>query len=137
MLNAFQAIQKLMSCREQRAMTYIDRLNMFFIDFMMMPLLCYENYITTFSAGQDKLPDLERLATCNDLFSMGDTISNQVFNGQCWGMLPDLGRISVLAPCSLMRGFVPYTKFPEVLGKFNTQKKSNRLIRELKDSCGH
>ena len=52
-------------------------------------------------------------------------------------MLPDLGRISVLAPCSLMRGFVPYTKFPEVLGKFNTTRKSNRLIRELKDSCGH
>ena len=65
-----------MSWRENRQMLYLDKLNMFFIDFALMPLLCYENHITTFSNGQEKLEDLERLAECGDFFSMGDTISN-------------------------------------------------------------
>ena len=51
-------------------------------------------------------------------------------------MLPDLGRMSVIAPCNIMKGFVPYTKFPEVFGKMSVEKKSSRLIRELKESCG-
>ena len=35
-------------------------------------------------------------------------------------MLPDLGRLGVVGPCELMKGFVPYTKFPEILGKFSS-----------------
>ena len=52
-------------------------------------------------------------------------------------MLPDLGRISVVGPCELMKGFVPYAKFPEILGKFSSSRKAYRLIRELKEGAGH
>lgn len=51
-----------MQFKENRAMSFIDKLNLFFVDFSLMPVLCYENYITTFANGQEKLEDLERLA---------------------------------------------------------------------------
>ena len=52
-------------------------------------------------------------------------------------MLPDLGMIGVVGPSNIMRGFIPYTKFPEVMGKFSSQRKAARLIRELKEAAGH
>lgn len=39
-------------------MSFIDKLNLFFVDFSLMPVLCYENYITTFHNGQEKLEDM-------------------------------------------------------------------------------
>lgn len=118
-------------------MSFIDKLNLFFVDFSLMPVLCYENYITTFANGQEKLEDLERLAQCADLFSLGDLMHNQIFTNGNWNLLPDLGRTAVVAPCNIMKGFLPYARFPEVMGKFSTQRKSARLIRELKESAGH
>ena len=51
MLNSFQAIAKLFTFKENRAMSFNEKLDLFFIDFSLMPLLAYENYITTFSHG--------------------------------------------------------------------------------------
>lgn len=62
---------------------------------------------------------------------------NQIFTNGNWNLLPDLGRTAVVAPCNIMRGFLPYARFPEVMGKFSSQRKSARLIRELKESAGH
>lgn len=65
-----------MQFKENRAMSFMDKLNLFFVDFSIMPMLCYENYITTFMSGQDKYEDMQRLAQCADLFSLGDQMYN-------------------------------------------------------------
>ena len=49
MLNSFTGISKLFSFKDNRTMSYHEKLNLFFLDFAIMPLLAYENYITTFS----------------------------------------------------------------------------------------
>ena len=56
-------------------MTWMDKLNLYFIDFNLIPLLTHENYLSTFNQGQDKLNDIERMANCADLISLGDVIS--------------------------------------------------------------
>ena len=56
-------------------MTWMDKLNLYFIDFNLIPLLTHENYLSTFNQGQDKLNDIERMANCADLISLGDVLS--------------------------------------------------------------
>ena len=131
--NSFQAIQKLLNVKENRAMNFKRKMELFFIDYSLMPLLCYENYITTFANGQESLQDLERAAMCSDMFSHADQINELIFNGstQNWGLLAELGLCGVVAPSNIMKGFLPYTKFPEVMGKLSSQRKSNRMIKEL------
>lgn len=136
-MNSFMALSKLLSYKENRALSYADKLNLFFVDFSLMPLLCYENYLTTFANQSSTVEDMSRLALCADMFSLADRLSNHIFTHQSWGLLSDLGRIGVVSPSNIMQGFIPFTKFPEVLGKFSVQRKSARLIRELKENAGH
>ena len=51
-------------------------------------------------------------------------------------MLPNLGFASSIAPCLLVKGSSFYPRFPEWLGKNSSQRKSKRLIRELKKVMG-
>ena len=59
---------------------------------------------------------------------------NQIFTNGNWNLLPDLGRTAVVAPCNIMKGFLPYARFPEVMGKFSTQRKS--AYQRAEGICG-
>ncbi len=48
-----------------------------------------------------------------------------------------MGICSSVAPCLLTKGSTFYPRFPEWLGKNSSQRKSKRLIRELKKVMGH
>lgn len=50
--------------------------------------------------------------------------------------MPDLGRISVVGPSNLCRGYVPRVAFPTILGKMSIEKKSKRMLRELREAAG-
>eukprot|EP00347_Sterkiella_histriomuscorum_P013715 403363643 len=106
------------------------------IDPDLMPMFIQENYLTAF--GQlSKLEDLMRLADVVDYISIGDQINNQIRQHQDWALLPYLGIMSSVDIGNLCFGFVPYAKFPEWFGKFSTTRKSTRLIREIRERCGH
>eukprot|EP00347_Sterkiella_histriomuscorum_P014045 403362369 len=136
MLNAFTASQKFLNRKEFHQMSFKDKVNLFFIDPDLMPMFIQENYLTAF--GQLSKPeDLMRLADVADYISMGDQINNQIRQHQDWALLPNLGIMSSVAVGNLCFGFVPYAKFPEWFGKFSTTRKSTRLIREIRERCGH
>jgi len=48
-----------------------------------------------------------------------------------------LGFASSIAPTSILRGSLFYPRFPEWMGKNSTQRKSKRLLKELKLVMGH
>ena len=48
MQNSFAAVFKLLSNKEFPLMTFAERMNLFFIDFSIMPLLVFENYLKNF-----------------------------------------------------------------------------------------
>ena len=48
MLNSYSAVQKLLSSKEFRQMTFSQKMQLFHIDFYLMPLLIFENYLANF-----------------------------------------------------------------------------------------
>lgn len=139
-----------MSSKEFKLMTFAEKLSLYFIDFSMMPLLVFENYLTNFQCfanqslgininanGEPSLSDMQRLSYCADLFSISDNLQTCCIQNQAWSLLPDIGRVSCVLPAQIMQGWLPYVRFPEWLGKQAIQKKSLRLIRELKENAGN
>lgn len=116
--------------------TFRQKLDLFFIDYEMIPLLVQENYLN--SMGDRQTPaDIENLADAADFISIGDCINRQVRTNQDWSLLPNFGVCSTIAPCLLTKGTTFYPRFPEWLGKNSSQRKAKRLIRELKKVMAH
>ena len=55
MLNSFNAAYKLMSFKDNKFLNLEERMNLFFIDFCMVPMLLFENYLTNFQNSMAKL----------------------------------------------------------------------------------
>jgi replication factor C subunit 1 len=120
----------------ERYPTFRQKLDLFFIDYDLIPLLIQESYLN--SMGDRKtLADLEAMGDASDFISLGDSVSRQVRQNQDWSLLPNLGLCSSLAPALIIKGSSFYPRFPEWLGKNSSQRKAKRLIRELKRVMGH
>ena len=116
--------------------TFRQKIDLFFIDYEMIPLLVQENYLNSMG-DKSSLSDIERLAEAADFISVGDCINRQVRTNQDWSLLPNLGICSSIAPCLIAKGTTFYPRFPEWLGKNSSQRKAKRLIRELKKVMAH
>jgi replication factor C subunit 1 len=53
-----------------------------------------------------------------------------------WGLLPNYGICSSIAPALILKGKSFYPRFPEWLGKNSSQRKTHRQIKELKFAMG-
>lgn len=73
-----------------KELSFTEKMSLYFIDFSIMPLLIFENYLKNFECklitGQKKdLPmecsknDLDRMATCSDLLSLGDNLNSMCY----------------------------------------------------------
>jgi hypothetical protein len=80
-----------------------QKLQLFFIDFSLMPLLMFENYLSGFNyaIGSKNTPDfkdIDRMATCAEFMSLAENLQIDCLESQQWGLLADIGRISVIIP---------------------------------------
>jgi replication factor C subunit 1 len=125
MLNTFDACQKLLS--HERLSTR-ERLDLYFIDFQIMPLFVHQNYL---SAAQN----IQEAADAAEYLSTGDLINSHVMC-QNWALLPNIGMCMVCAPSVICSGRSPWAKFPEVWPKMSVLKKTNRMLREIKQAIG-
>ena len=81
-LHPFEAAKVLMCSKDNRQMSFQDKLSLFFVDFALIPLLIFENYTVNFSnsiyqstkSSEASFRDLDKLATCADLFSLSDNL---------------------------------------------------------------
>ena len=75
MINNFDAAQKLLNHGEKpldaQYKTFRQKVDLFFIDHEMIPLLVQESYLGAMGDKKD-LPDLERMAEAADMISLGD-----------------------------------------------------------------
>lgn len=78
-------------------------MDLFFIDYDLIPLLVQENYLTSM-ADRKSLDDINAMADAADSISFGDVINRQVRTNQDWSLLPDLGLASAIAPCLRVKG---------------------------------
>ncbi|KAJ3072599.1 hypothetical protein HDU98_003322 [Podochytrium sp. JEL0797] len=133
-----------------RDASFADKLELYFSDFSLIPLMIQENYIKmdssvakenggTSKQSQD-LEALNCLSQAADAIAYGDVISSVQMKTQNWGLLPFQGVTSTLRPAFFMHGTLVSTgyfgggggfAFPGWLGKNSSQGKSMRLLKEV------
>ena len=131
MISNFDASQKLLNSSNSKRMKFRELLDLYFIDYDLIPLLIYENYLSCFHYPS-KTEELNNLAYSSDLLSTSDILEKRIRGRQDWSLLPDKGVLGSVSVCHFIRGSVGFPKFPELMGKLMTLKKTKRELKELK-----
>lgn len=109
-----------------------DRLDDFFLDSDLMPLFVQENYPN--ASGAAGRPHL--LAAAADSISEGDLVNQIVRSEQRWDLMPASGILSAIRPGAMVSGYIgARPAFPAWLGKYSTERKNVRLVKELEMRC--
>jgi len=127
MLGPFDAAKRLLNTGGGR-MTVADRMDLFFVDSDLVPLIMHENYL---SCCEKSPSGIKQAAMASMSFASADRCSTVVRRHQRWSLLPFTGFMSAAMPSVQVAGYVPFPRFPQVLGKMSTLSKSKRLLREL------
>ena len=137
MLKNFDAAKELLSCKSHNK-SFRDLLDLYFIDYDLIPLLIQENYLSTFPSQNFKSTqeELDSISLASDLISYSDVIDKKIRTQMDWRLLADRGLIGCCTICKINKGFVPFPKFPEAMGKISSLNKIKREITELKE-CFH
>jgi len=130
MLNPFEAATKLLNKRDADKLKFDSKMNLFFIDYIMMPMLIHENYLSTQSQTRS-LEDVQKMNQSADYISFGDCINSVLRTEGAWDLLPNMAICSTIAPANLCAGNLSLAKFPQMLGKNMILKKTNRQIKEI------
>ncbi len=134
MLKNFDAAKELLNSKSH-SLPYRQLLDLYFIDYDLIPLLIQENYLSTFPSQnfKNKKEELENISLSADLISESDVIDKKIRTNMDWRLLADRGLIGCCTICKLNKGFVPFPKFPEALGKISSLNKIKRETNELKE----
>ena len=60
-------------------MSLADKLNLYFIDFNIIPLMVHENYLPAMANKASESGIMDKIASAADFISEGENISLQVF----------------------------------------------------------
>jgi replication factor C subunit 1 len=81
MINNYDAAKKLLNHGEKSLdlhyKTFRDKLDLFFIDYDLIPLLVQESYLSSMQDSKS-MEDIERMAEAADMISLGDVASIQI-----------------------------------------------------------
>ena len=134
MLKNFDAAKELLNSKSH-TLPYHHLLDLYFIDYDLIPLLIHENYLSTFPSQnfKNKKEELENIFLAADSISEADVMDKKIRTNMDWRLLSDRGLIGCCTICKLNKGFVPFPKFPEALGKISSLNKIKRETIELKE----
>jgi replication factor C subunit 1 len=130
MINSFEAASKLLRKSDQKSLTQKEKMDLFFIDYDLVPLLIHENYLQAF--GSNDKEAVFRMADAADSIAFSDVLNKKVRIEGEWSLLQHYGQASSIEPGSLAGYGVPFPRFPEFLGRFSTQRKNARLLQETR-----
>ena len=134
-INSFDVCKKMLTRSEfNKYKTYNDKMDLFFIDFELVPNLIYENYISCYnnSNSYTKRESLERLTDSIENISISDIIERRIKTKNDWSLLPNKGLHSTVIPSMISSSFIAYPKFPSYYSKISSMKKTKREVKDLK-----
>ncbi|KAK4526448.1 hypothetical protein GAYE_SCF24G4364 [Galdieria yellowstonensis] len=103
------------------------RLDYYFMDPDLMPLMVAENYINSKEAV-----DMKKLSEAATSIAEGDILNDLVRRQQAWNLMPVQAIFSGIYPAQILQGpFADMIHFPSWLGKNSTRSKNKRLALEL------
>ncbi|MCQ2819606.1 MAG: AAA family ATPase [archaeon] len=135
---AFSATKEILKFDAKRKYTIDELNNLYFVDYDLIPLLIYENYINCYTTGgrgtqeQKDLNNLRNFCEEADLQSMADVVDKRIHSNMEWTLLPDRGTLSTASAAFFTNGNLAWPKFPALFGKMSTLKKVKREAKELK-----
>ncbi|KAG2465355.1 RFC1 factor, partial [Polypterus senegalus] len=134
-MGPFDVCRKVFITGEETAhMTLIDKSDLFFHDYSLVPLFVQENYVHVkpVAAGGNLKKHLTLLSKAADSICDGDLVDKQIRRNQMWSLLPTQAIYASVLPGELMRGYMSqFPSFPSWLGKFSSTGKHSRIIEEL------
>lgn len=79
MIDNIKASTSLLNFEESKKLKYWEKVDLFFIDYMFIPLLVHDNYLNAMEKSfWGTLDDVTWLASAASYFSLGDVINNQI-----------------------------------------------------------
>jgi replication factor C subunit 1 len=130
MMNNFDAAGKLLRAYDTSKLSHRQQMDLFFIDYDLIPLLIHQNYLEAMGN------DLDKLAEAADSIAFGDVLNSQIRTQGNWSLLGQYGQAAALTPGRLSGGGVPFVKFTEYLGKASTLRKKERMLKEISVGLG-
>ena len=134
-VGSFDITKILLNKSESSKLNIGQKLDLFFVDFDLIPSMIHENYINTANINNNSLDKIESLKKINEgleHISFSDTIENRMKSQMEWSLLPDKGIHSTIIPSMIFSSFLGFPKFPESFNKVSKIIKINRELKELK-----
>jgi replication factor C subunit 1 len=134
-MGPFEVVKGLFTSSVARTWDYAKRNEMFFVDYDLLPLLVQQNYLKCVEKVTDHRV-LAAMQKANEYICLGDVVSRAIHQDSQWGLLPELGVVSTVAPSFACNNQLPFPDFPAWLGRQSTQGKNLRLMKELRNMVG-
>ncbi|CAK60343.1 unnamed protein product (macronuclear) [Paramecium tetraurelia] len=125
--NTFNAAVSLLNRNQRIQMSLRDMLDMFFLDYDLIPLIIQDNYILS------NHQDINNVAKAAELIAEGDIISKKIRKEQQWSLMPSFGFLSSVYPSTIVGEQMDFPKFPSWLGKNSTANKIKRERHQIKN----
>ncbi|XP_026288608.1 replication factor C subunit 1 [Frankliniella occidentalis] len=132
-LGPWDAVKKIFSSEDHKTMSLMDKSDLFFHDYSLLPLFVQENYlISSPHAAKKRTDSLHHIARAAASISYGDLIEKTIRSKNSWSLLPVQSIFSSVVPGDWMEGhFTGQIQFPSWLGKNSRGLKMSRMLQEL------
>jgi hypothetical protein len=94
--NFFQASKMLLDTSRNSDLKFIDRMNLFNLDFNIVPLQMFENYLEAWKYDKSS-KCIETMAEQADFMSLGDELNREMFTNGHFGLIYNYGIVSTVA----------------------------------------
>lgn len=134
----FDACMKMFSMGN---LNLIEKSNLYFHDYSLVPLLIEENYLRIVpSITAERKPvgtrqRLELISQAADSLALGDVCSKLNFTNASRSLLGYQSMFSGVLPTSYLQGSVDHVRFPAWFGFTQRQKSTERFLIELETHC--
>jgi len=137
--NPFSLVQKFFNISEYRNSSFADRMDYFFEDYELMPLMIQENYlqVSPILAKNDRgkvdpIKALNLISEASDSIAYGDIINNTLRRTNNWSLLSVQGSFSCARPSYFVHGIASgQYNFPGWLGQNSKAGKYKRCLHEI------
>jgi len=139
-LSGMDAARILLNSPDRREFTLREQLDLFFIEYDLMPLWIQQNYLKSMTLLDNKGSDsesLENMARAADSIARGDMINTSIRKDMNWSLLGTLAFNSTIYPVNVTNGLCNFVGFPAWFGKNSSTGKQERLTIELKSALMH
>ena len=133
-MGPWDVTRKVFSASDHKGMSLIDKSDLFFHDYSLGPLFVQENYLLSSPDAAKYDPKKTMLLTSKaaDSICQGDLVEKTIRSNNAWSLLPTEAMFASVIPGEYMEGQLHgQIQFPQWLGKYSKQNKSDRILQEL------